>query len=518
MKIKYQNIIDDMTHLQRKQGDFDYSTIDLLFGGEEVDISNIDEDFISSSAGVKYSHEYLEYVAEALFPTTGEWLQVKPNKNDKTTAGYQKAVEIQEYMHEKFIFADFYKEIARLLKQGILYNKGLIKLTWKNGLEFKTIPTNSLIMPRNCEPSKLRCYETGEVSFYDLLDEFENAQAFLPEEVDEYDGGIMVYKGIVPVNIKFFDDIPKSNKAKFKKIAFAVLDGAYKELKSHVMEEYTAFPLLNYSPALTKSLADLAKKDVLKVNQYEILRYKAGRQQLNPAIFGPQRLLNDGLLDFSEGAFIPLESGEGGNSIGPLNTVNSTVITREDITEAVGSIKEIFKIDLIRRAKITGLSSFESAELKLAALDQIAPLVSDLSYKIPSIIINRAFKLLEEKDEDFKKLTKDINITFKVSGFSEQRKRLRRLSGLARSAQASSFYVQLNPSSKININSDKAIREIYNSNGVVQTLNNESDVKKIKKAIATKQKQENQLKQQQMSAEVAATTGKAVSDLGGEES
>ena len=457
------------------------------------DSSDADYETVANNIGSVALSKYVSFTASQVWPLDGSWITAKGKKGKE--AEVEKATS---YIRQKVMEGNFAAESHKLIKEGAMYNRGLLTVNWNNGLVFETICNETIYICDETGPSNMRGYADSHVDLATLMERYEGEgvdtiltarKDLKPEDMLE---GFTMVMAILPVNKAFFSMETRGKKgmSRYRKEYFVSYGGVLLPIKPIGMssEEYSSFPILQYLPAFSKSLASQAMPSVVFADQYEQLMLSAARLTLSPPVSLSMDAFTSGNFNLDEGGLTPLNNNE--RDIKPIITTQGFQITANEIQRHERKVNEIFSLDLIQRATLGSLSQFEVAHNKLSALDAIMPAAVDLMTKVPQILLSRVHKLLKKHDPEYKTLaTAAGDIEFRLGGIVNQVQKMRKAAGIARAIQGSSPLFNVDQGSAQNINSDTATRTMWDAWGVGDELNSASDVRREREAQAKAQQE-----------------------------
>ena len=456
-------------------------------------------------------NEYVEYTHGEIF--CPDWIKCD---GDKDKADERQA--LADGLAERLNLSNFYEESLKLVKEGAIYNRGILQTQYDGGLSFNTIKNESIYTSKCFNPLKRRAYAEQWISLKDLIDTFKGPV------VDEYDTmltnmndemeysymQVMMVTCIIPLK-KGEDDKDIAKGYRFKQRILIMKDDVPYEVTPLESDNlmYKTFPLMHYAPQLDISLAALALTKAVKADEYEILMARQARKSQDPSIAIAKTTYLNNSFDLSEGGLVPLAPNE--RMPQPIESSQSMNLTSQDIQRHQIAIDRVFKIDLIQRAKITNLSQFEAAANYLNALKAIAPSAVDLVRKLPGDVLERAHSLLMQNDKEYAKLADAAgDIKWGMSGWNSKIKHLEKATGLGRLAQGIVPFIQIDPSAAQAMDGDAAVRVLAESWGVSEVVPSEEEVAAEREA--QQQAQQQAMEQQQQSEQAAIDKTQAEAD------
>lgn len=503
MKLKDLDFIDK--DYKRLKKEWETESYDTRF----YDIKNYFDvctnDFIelANTTGVTACSEYVDFVTSTVFPFDATWVTARAKEEGKEHAAEMAA----DYLNAKLAEGGFYREILKLVKQGALYNKGMLQTTFEKGLNFKCVENEMIFAHKSSNPAAQRAYSDSYVTMEEVLASYEGevigeVQTTLnvAQNKDALYMRATVVTAVLPTSKFFYDTKGNVTKGKFKREYFLLYNDKLRPIKktSEGEQYYQSFPVMCYLPNYDGSLAAQALVAAETANSYEMLIMQFARKILKPTIGIGIDTFTNNVFDLGEAGLVPLQNYE--RAPAPIESAQRFNITEKEIQRNEMKIQKTFKLDLIQRVNVTNLSQFEAAANELAAIKAVLPAASDLVLKVPSMVLERAHSLLKKHDEKYRKLAAAAGeIDFSMSGITEKIKKLNSALGIGRVAQGLAPYVQIDPSSTQNIDGDKVSRTIAESWGVSEILAPKEQVEQERQQMA--EAQQAQLQQQQQEAQ-----------------
>ena len=509
MKLKTEFIIEDSQKSRQKWMEEGSRRV----GGDQLlhSISNYfeltNEQWIplTNTHAVSAARKYIDFISATVFPPDGSWLSHtgKPSKQKQ---------ELLEYVKGTLSNSNFYPEMLRLIKEGVLYNRGLISTEYDLGLNFKCITDNNLCMVNASSPSNRRAYAIDYIGLEDLLTRYKgdiidelqmdiNRQGLVTPDMlaRQY----QIVHAIVPLTKFFFDDLKAPRGAKFKKVT--LLMGAEKEGEiMHVNDTekntlYSAFPMMMYLPHYNTPLAAEAVVPASKCNEYETLIAQNARKVNNPSMAIGTDAFNKSSFNFDEGGLVVLQNNE--RKPEPVESKQSFNITGDEVVRFEMKIDKIFKIDLIERVAVINVSQFEAAMNELNALRAIAPAAVDLVTRVPQTLLKRAHMLLKQYDRDYARLAAAVDGELTMVGLTSRMRKLEIAANMGRFAQGIVPFLQVDQTAVQKIDGDVAVDVLADAYGLSDIVVTDDQVAAERQAQAQQQQQQMQQEQQLAQAE-----------------
>ena len=472
-------IFEDYNKVMRQEMEnndyFRNQEIESIFSPESDNYS-----LLANSYGAIAKRKYVDYVTELLFPQDGSWLLHSGKKSEERH-------KADMYLRTKFSNSNFYKEIQKMIDQGVMFNRGLISLGYGNGLDFKSIKEEDIFVSEGFSESDMRVYAKRFISVQDLIERFGG------EIVDKYEqecaeGGmnseiqikmLTLVECVLPLSKRFFEN-PKS-KYKYKKVYLLVDDGeSFIVTQKGDSEEscyYVNFPIMVYLPAHVTSLANEALVPAVQLNQYETLLANNARKVNAPTFGIAESLFNDGIFNLDEFGSVPVAANEVFPK--PIESMQRMMLTETDLRRQMEAVNEVFEVELIKRVNTINVSQFELASNQLNAIKAVVPAAADLATRVPQVLLKRAQALLRQNDSEYRKLLAAAGDKEVVMvGLAEKIRRLEIAVGLGRLAQGATPYMQVDPQARSVIDASASVRAMAEAWGVGFVLNSDEEVLK----------------------------------------
>ena len=475
---------------------------------------------LANPYGAVAANEYVEFIASSLFPCDGSWLGLdnKGKNADQQQAG-QKMLEV---LSNKLAETNFYNEITKLVKEGTLYNRGLILTSYKhNSLSFDCVRNKEIVTTLDSDENFRRIYTTKMRTLSETLAEFSNEGDTklngLARKVG-VDGKISdewldIVTAIVP-NIPEFFKKPKK-KYRFAKIYFLASDGGLEQIFKKDTETEFLFtsPLMTYLPHLNDSLAKLALPYCISINSYEELTIDLNRKILNPPIAVSYNSLTNNVLNLSENGLTALQGQDKVPS--PIESSQRPTLGREDIIQLQVLVDKIFKIQLIQRVKVTNVSQFEAAANELAALKAIQPAASDLVTRVTLNLLKRVHSLLKQEEKEYRQLAQEADVEPQMLGLAGKMRRLDLATSVGRFMQGATPIIQADPSALQKVQTDEALSELARAWNLSSLIKTEEEVQIERQQMKQQIEQQRQGQQQNMQADTQLKQSQAEAALKG---
>ena len=466
-----------------------------------------DNDYLplTNTHGVTAARKYIDFVASTIFPPDGSWLS---HTGKHGTA----KEELLAYFREALADSNFYTEMLKLIKEGVLYNRGLLSTEYSLGLNFNCVKDNNLCVVNGASPSNKRAYAVSWETVENLITEYEGDAI---DELDmkmqmqtRVDPGMLarqmkIVTGVVPLNKYFFDSVKSPKGARFKKVTLLLEGSEASEIKHKGDTDkntlYSAFPLMVYLPHYNTPLAAEAVVPASKCNEYETLIGRNARKVVNPSMTLGYDAFQNSSYNFDESGLTVLNNNE--RTPEPIESKQSFNITGEEVERFERKMDKIFKVDLIDRVAVINVSQFEAAMNELNALKAIAPAAEALVTRVPKVLLTRAHMLLKQHDRDYARLAASVEGELSMIGVTAKMKKLEIASNMGRFAQGIVPYLQVDQTAVQKIDGDKAVDMLADAYGLSSIVATDEQVAAERQAQAQQQQQQMQQEQELAQAE-----------------
>ena len=446
---------------------------------------------LANSAGERYLQELADYMTCALLPIDGSWIQLQKIGDEAEQKQTQKQEEMLKYLRATLAKSNFYLKMKEVITQGLIYNLGVASVDYTGGLTFDVCDETETWVTDEIDEYSNRSYCRKRMSLSSVFALY--AEDSIPEHIrDEYedckktgmDRDITVITALLPNTEPY---VKPSGKYKFIQVDF-IEESTLFELKNKTGNTvgFTHFPLCRFKAEGKYSLANRALSDAMMVNKYEQMMYDQGELVTYPPMGVPKEVLASGSYDLGPRGTTPLDSR--GQAPAPIATTATLNISEATIAKREQALREIFKIDLITRAKIVNVSQAEYHQNQYNIMKSIQPLASTLVYRTITALSARMHKLLLDNDPKYKKLASEAeqlkldNVSFDHLG--ALMKKAQFMSNVGRLGQAAQFYAQLDPEAGATIDSARVLREAATTLGIPQILKSDSEVQAEQQAKA----------------------------------
>ena len=479
-----------------RQQDIHRSQIEDYFARQ---VKNTQVTPLANAAGELYLHELAEFMTTLLLPADGSWAQaIYPA--ELSQVDIQKSEQMLNYLRRSLAMSNFYPRAQALIVQALLYNEGIMTVNYHNGLTYDTHDCKDVASTDEADEYLNRSYSKRNISVLELVSDYTDESVPEKYKVDlqkQATSTVEIVTAILPNKEPFF--MGSESKYKFLKKEF-LSDGELIELepKDGAAVGYNHFPLCRFNTGQVLSMARKGLSDAVAVNSYEQMFLDRGELVTYPPMALPSTLAIRGAYDLGPRGSVPLEGSE--KAPEPINTTASLQVSEATIAKKEQRLREIFKIDLIRRVQISSVSQFEYNQNLFNALRTIQPMATNLLYRTITQLMKRTHKLLMDNDKTYKKLAVGVDrlvlddISFDHIGRLMQKAST--LANLGRFGQAAQFYLQVDPEAAALVDVDKALEVGANTMGIPEILRSREEAQEIMKAKAQAVQQQQAVEQQ----------------------
>ena len=428
---------------------------------------------------------YTEFIHSQIFPADGSWIQFKANSDDNDEAASDKLVA---YLRTALSMSGFYSESAKMIKEGVLYNRGFLTTGYSNGLKFRCMKDESMCVSKDSDASNMRAYikhvcdENGLISEFgrDVYETLVGMGLVFPgNRYHEY----TIITAVLPSDSIFFKQKPKKAK-QYVAIRFVEGNGELTQVPTEA-ENFETFPLVRHMPVTKSSLASMALASAVKLNEYEQILSKASRRAVNPTMGVHTTVLAEGNFRLDENGTVPIQADA--QMPRPIESTRDIAITYEHIRRLESYINRIFKRELIERAGVTNVSQFENAENNINVLRAIRPSIGDLESIVSTHVLGRVHALLKQHDSKYKSLSNKVDGDIMFCGIQAKIERLRKPVAVARVMQALAPAIQAKPDSAQLLDEDNIFRAVAKGYNCSEFIKSEEEVDQERKEIAKQQ-------------------------------
>ena len=448
-----------------------------------------------------------EFIVSNWFPTSGSWVDFKLG-DDYDKQDIHKARKLRDAFIDRIGTTNFYSEMAKLIKGGLVYQQALMDVEYAGSLTFKTSTCDDIKISNDSNIANKRIYVRNTYSGEDMRAMFNNLPELFYRPVEGLDVistvPFDVITAIIPISDKFFNN-PDKSKGKFLKMYFCI-DGRFSEILEKSDEEamyYNILPCSEYSLPLDTSLGMKALPHAIRIEDYEkdLSEYSSNASQ-PPRFVGEDAYIR-GQYNFHSRGVTVVRNNE--QKPGTLEAGGNLPFTMQDLERIEAKIRRIFKSDFIDRASIQHLSQVEIAGNRLSALEAICPLINDFMNRSLLAIIKRAHLLLKEYDREYKKICQDVKGDVVAKGAASVIRKQQKALGVGRFAQAAVPFLQADPSASVVLNAEAALKCLAVSHGVEEVISTQQEIDEEKEQIAKQQEQQDQMDAKQQQAETIQT-------------
>ena len=265
MKLKsVDRVLEDYHHYHALTQNYfvDFDNLCYYFAPGLIGDRALTDDSLANNIG-ELSLNYLEsYILRALFVENDNWVKVS------ATTDPQKAATIEKALYTHIEASNFREEIGKMLQMGLLFKVGYLTVDFVNSITFKNHLGLNLVVTDSVS-SLRRAYSLEAKDYNELRQQYTNydheqSHNGVPGRIVE------VLRCILPTTDQWFSDPnPVMNFAEI------VIDLETEELLVPRTEKdmplYSVFPVAQYTPHTSRSLARQASNSAYIANYYEQL-------------------------------------------------------------------------------------------------------------------------------------------------------------------------------------------------------------------------------------------------------
>ena len=443
---------------------------------------------LANNHGALAAKEFVTYLTGLLFPMDGSWLGVE--LEDNTKEQQERAHKVWKKLTKRLEDSKFYREASKFINQGVLYNRSMMEVTYESCLQFQCVKDGDIYVSKESNDGNRRAYSVAWKTAGELIEEFEGGliedlrERVSDMDESEFNTHYKVITCVVPVSKYFGTMNPKGGRYKYLKVYLLESDFGV-DVITNPNEEgtgYYSFPFSQFLGYSENSLAAISLPIAVRLNSYEQLIGSAARKFVNPpTAIGLSTYKNYNNLDFREGSLVPVFPGEVAPA--PIATTGAINVTESDILRLENKIDRNFMIELINRAKITGLSQYEAALNEIGAIMAVVPGCYDI-ISTSTEIVSRAHDLLMKKDKEYKKDARGLKGKFAFAGLTAKIQKLKKAVGVAKTIQAIAPLMEMDESVRDVINGERAVVNVVDCYGVPFMINSEDEVRTAREAQA----------------------------------
>lgn len=482
----------------RNSNDFEYYNLSQYFDRTKDNLTPL-----ANSAGELYLRELADFMSYTLLPSDGSWVQIMYDERPSQEE-YFDTESMLDVMRRKLADSNFYGKMQELMVHGLIYNRGFITVEYTKGLTFDILNDEDTWVTEERDEYSNRTYARSRVSLSSLFATY--TKESIPEHIQKkwenyektgMEETVTVVTALLPNRPPYV--MVNSSKYKFIEVNFLEESCLYElEKQNEKSAGFSHFPLCRFRTGNRYSLAQRALPDAMMVNKYEQMFYDQGELITYPPMGMSAETVARGSYDLGPRGQVPLNNHE--REPKPIQTTASLNISEATIAKKEQRIREIFKIDLINRVKVTQVSQAEYYQNYYNTLKSIQPLAMNLVYRTITTLAKRIHKLLLDNDKEYKRLATNVNqMTLKNIKFDHIGALLKKaatMSQIGRFGQAAQFYLQVDPDAAVQIDVDKALQEAANTLGIPQILRPKEEAQAQLKARAEAVQQQQAVEQQ----------------------
>lgn len=121
------------------------------------------------------------FIVSQFLPTNGDWIDFGLMENDDVIAAQKLRQIFCDYVRN----SNFYPEMTRCVRSGLLYSRGLINCLYSSCLSFKAIDHQNIYLSNDTDLANRRVYTECTYSGADLRGLFANLPEYLTPPVNE---------------------------------------------------------------------------------------------------------------------------------------------------------------------------------------------------------------------------------------------------------------------------------------------------------------------------------------------
>ena len=460
---------------------------------------------LANSSGAIYLAELADFMTSSLYPADGSWLEAQIHPQAPVEI-MQPLMGVTELMRMELSKSNFYGKMNQLITNGLLYNKGLVSVEYSGGLNFCVYEPKNTWMSENTDEWASRTYSTKKVKSSDLENLYKNAPEVAKDELDvAIDKEYEIIYCIVPNKPLWTEGLKVSPEHKFVRLEL-LKDMSTPDVVT-VLEPKTGMsnsgysqpPMLQFRTGHKQSLCKRALPDAVIVNRYEQAMLERSEMANFPPMASPASLEGRGTFDLKPGDVVPLKPNEQPPT--PIVTTLDLNISEHTIARKEARLREIFKVDLVRQAMMTGVSQYEHHAMKYSALKAIQPLACLLTGRTTEALLSRVHRLLMENNKMYADLLTQVPAEMQGSFYFDNLARMmqksNRLANLGRAAQAIQAYGSFDPQAIQVVSAEGAITQALIDSDLPHLVKPQQEVQAEREGFAQAAQQE-QAQAQQM--------------------
>ena len=455
---------------------------------------------LANASGAIYLAELADFMTSALYPADGSWVEavIHPQAPPEII---HSLMGVTEKLRDALSQSNFYGKMNELVTNGLLYNKGLVSVEYTGGLNFCVYEPKTTWMSNNVDEWSSRIYSKKMMKASDLRAIYENIPDDAEDGLEEaIDRSYEVVHCIVPNTPLWADGLNLAPEYKFAKFELIKDMGSpdnievLKPIQGTGNSGYKHCPMMQYRTGMKKSICKLALPDAVIVNEYEKRMLERASMANHPPMASPASLEGRGNQEYKPGDIVPLKPGEQPPS--PIVTSLDLNISEHTIARKEARLREIFKVDLVRQASLTGVSQYEHNAMKYSALKAIQPLACLLAGRTTEALLYRVHTLLQENDDMYGQMLaavpQEMQGAFFFDNLKRQMQKSQRLANIGRAAQAIQAYGSFDPQAVQVLNAEGAIVQALIDSDLPNLVKTQQQVQDEREGFAQAAAQEQQ--------------------------
>ena len=465
-----------------------------------------------TTIGAEAVDNLVDFIISTYCPTGGAWLDYE-FESVPDAEEIQQATQAKKILVDRLCQSNFYNTMFATLKTGLLCSRAYMSCYYDEAISFAQHRDEDFYLSKDEVYGNRRLYTTKEMTGDDIRAIFVDLPNYFIDTMGQPKDPVCnaifnVIEAIIPNNSRFFDKPTKKYGRNFRKVYFITgLQGAEPDvtLTSTIPEKdlyLRSLPIIDFVGARGNSFGSLALPALVQLEEYELQKSSYSKQITKPPTTLDVRTHERGTYDLSYEGLILVGPGE--TKPETFNTTGNLPYGIEEFRTKKEEIQRIFKWHLIEQSKITSLSQGEVAANSLRAIDAISPLVIDFLNKSLAYLIQRMDNLLMKKDDQYRKLRKNISAKTVVAGVGVMRKKLEKRVAAAQFAQVMVPYLQIDQEATMRINGDRVAKVLASCYDFSDALHTDNEVAEMQKAMIQQQQQQQQLEQEKLASEAQA--------------
>ena len=442
-----------------------------------------------------------DFMCSTLFPLDGSWIQYKPS--EKYNAQQETmAIAAREKLNESLLKTNFYLEINKSVRNALLFNRAKIETTYTNGLSFRCVDDENLLVSENIDENNKRAYSEIEYTLLDLINTFDDVPDHLHDRLrkaGETTARITVLNCLLPSNGNYFD-VP--SKYKYTNVYILKEEQVEIKKKEEGIKGSNTFPIMIYRTRSHSSLAQEAMPLAVIIEHYEQLHLQQAELSMNSPIAIDADTIRTNNFNLRAGGIVPI-ANHLTREPSPIRVTqdykpNDAIIQKKQL-----ELQQLFMIDMIQQSQVTNVQSFEYHQNMVKLLQAIQPLVLDLTTRATHSLLNRVHSLLKDNDAEYGAITREFDGYLYASGIGLQMAKSQKMANMARFAQTATPFIQAKPAAAQKLNEDITMSCIAIAAGVPEILRPQEEVDKERQAQAEQAQAQQQAEVQNQQAGAA---------------